>query len=587
MSTFSSATNFPAGTNPESLTAENFNNDNIPDLAISSGTAVSLLIGNSQGGFGTPTNVNQSSRTPIVSGNFNTDNFLDLAVTNWSGGEFPSGSVYILPGTGQATFGNSTSFSAGTNPPSAIGVGDFNADNLSDIVVADINGGVSIGLQNAQGNGFAIEENISQVGTTPTAIAARDFNGDGSLDLAITSSGSNNVSILLNTGGAGADRFSIPENYAVGTNPTSIAAGDFNGDNILDIAVTNSVSNNISILLGTGQGVFGNATNYAAGGDSPTSIAVADLNADSKLDIAVANNQSNNVSILTGTGQGTFNNPINYAVGTNPKAIAIKDFNADNKPDLATANSGSNNVSILLNTTVEVNFGAATYSGNEGTTDTVVNVPVTISGGTPFSDVVVPIVIDPSSTATQNSDYTFSPATLTFSAGTNTLTQNVAVTVKADNIPENAETAVFSFGTITDGIAGTTNQATLTIAANDAIDYAIAAGTASIAEGNSGSTPVTFTVTRSGGIDAASSVNYAIGGTATNSSDYNNIGGTSGGTSVTGTVNFAAGETSKTITLDVLGDAIIEPDETITVTLSNPVAPADSDYYYCCRRNYY
>jgi hypothetical protein len=170
--------------------------------------------------------------------------------------------------------------------------------------------------------------------------------------LAITSSGSNNVSILLNTGGTGAGRFSTPVNYAVGTNPTSIAAGDFNGDNILDIAVTNSVSNNISILLGTGKGVFGNATNYAAGGNSPTSIAVADLNADSKLDIAVANNQSNNVSILTGTGKGTFGNPINYAVGINPKAIAIKDFNADNKLDIATTNSGSNDVSILLNTTL-------------------------------------------------------------------------------------------------------------------------------------------------------------------------------------------------------------------------------------------
>ena len=185
----------------------------------------------------------------------------------------------------------------------------------------------------------------------------------------------------------------------------------------------------------------------------------------------------------------------------------------------------------------------------------------------------VAIALNPSSTATQTSDYTFSPTTLTFSAGTNTLTQNVAVTVKADNIPENAETAVFSFGTITEGIAGTTKQTTLTIAANDAIAYAIAAGSASIAEGNSGKTSVTFTVTRSGGIDAASSVNYAIAGTATNGSDYNNIGGTSGATGVTGTVNFGAGQTSRTITLDVLGDSAIEPDETITVTLSNPVAP--------------
>ncbi|NJM61157.1 MAG: S8 family serine peptidase [Oscillatoriales cyanobacterium RU_3_3] len=80
-------------------------------------------------------------------------------------------------------------------------------------------------------------------------------------------------------------------------------------------------------------------------------------------------------------------------------------------------------------------------------------------------------------------------------------------------------------------------------------------------------------MTRSGGIDTASSVNYAIGGTATNGTDYNNIGGTSGATAATGTINFAASEVSKTIAVNVSGDADIEPDETITVSLSNSVAP--------------
>ncbi|MEG4202206.1 Calx-beta domain-containing protein, partial [Microcoleus sp. Pol12A5] len=59
----------------------------------------------------------------------------------------------------------------------------------------------------------------------------------------------------------------------------------------------------------------------------------------------------------------------------------------------------------------------------------------------------------------------------------------------------------------------------------------------------------------------------------TNVSDYNNIGGTSGATTPTGTINFAADETSKTITLDVLGDTLAEPDETIAVTLSSPTSP--------------
>jgi Ca2+-binding RTX toxin-like protein len=102
------------------------------------------------------------------------------------------------------------------------------------------------------------------------------------------------------------------------------------------------------------------------------------------------------------------------------------------------------------------------------------------------------------------------------------------------------------------------------------IDYAISADTATVTEGNSGESAATFTVTRSGSTELTSSVNYAIAGTASNVSDYNNIGGTSGATGATGTINFAAGETSKTITLDVLGDVAIEPNETINVTLSNP-----------------
>jgi Tol biopolymer transport system component len=128
-------------------------------------------------------------------------------------------------------------------------------------------------------------------------------------------------------------------------------------------------------------------------------------------------------------------------------------------------------------------------------------------------------------------------------------------------------------GTITGAIAGTTAATTLTIGANDPIAYAISAGAATVNEGNSGTTRVRFTVTRSGGINAASSINYAIGGTATNGSDYNNIGGTSGATGTTGTINFAQGQTAKTITMNVLGDSLVEPNETISVTLSNPVAP--------------
>lgn len=109
----------------------------------------------------------------------------------------------------------------------------------------------------------------------------------------------------------------------------------------------------------------------------------------------------------------------------------------------------------------------------------------------------------------------------------------------------------------------------------DPIEYSITPNAAAIAEGNSGNTPVTFTVTRKGATSLASSVDYAIGGTAT-SSNYNYIGATSGVTGTTGTIDFAAGEISKTIAINVLGDTFFEPNETIAVALSNPVAPFNS-----------
>ena len=81
-----------------------------------------------------------------------------------------------------------------------------------------------------------------------------------------------------------------------------MTAGDWNGDGKADLAVANADSNNVSILLGKGDGTFLAAVNYAAG-KGPTSVTAGDWNGDGKLDLAVANYNSNNVSILLNTSQ--------------------------------------------------------------------------------------------------------------------------------------------------------------------------------------------------------------------------------------------------------------------------------------------
>src|SRR5260370_42672145 len=73
-----------------------------------------------------------------------------------------------------------------------------------------------------------------------------------------------------------------------GVSPVSVAVGDFNGDGVQDLVIANFGSNNVSVLLGNGDGTFQGARNFAAGA-SPNSVAVGDFNGDGVQDLAVVN----------------------------------------------------------------------------------------------------------------------------------------------------------------------------------------------------------------------------------------------------------------------------------------------------------
>ncbi|WP_372491120.1 Calx-beta domain-containing protein, partial [Falsiroseomonas oryziterrae] len=86
-------------------------------------------------------------------------------------------------------------------------------------------------------------------------------------------------------------------------------------------------------------------------------------------------------------------------------------------------------------------------------------------------------------------------------------------------------------------------------------------------EGNSGSTTFAFTVTRSGDTTQPASASWAVAGSGTNPASANDF---AGATLPAGTVSFAPGENSQTIAVQVAGDTTVEPNETFTLTLSNP-----------------
>jgi len=330
---------------PYSVAAADFNGDGILDLAVASAESnVSVLLGNGEGTFQPAVNYYAGgSPYSVAVGDFNGDGYLDLAVAN---GTY----VAVLLGNGDGTFQGLKTYSAGSNPVS-VAVGDFNGDGILDLAVADYSGNVIVLLGKGDGTFQAAPDSPYATGTHPFSVAVGDFNGDGYLDLAIADFGGGVIVLMNNADGTGTFQVAPDSPYAAGTHPSSVAVGDFNGDGYLDLAVANYGSNNVSVLLGNGDGSFQGAVNYPAG-TQPRSVAVGDLNGDGTLDLAVADyGGSTNVSVLLGNGDGTFQTALSYAADSSPWSVAVGDFNGDGRMDLAVANQNSNNVSILLQPT--------------------------------------------------------------------------------------------------------------------------------------------------------------------------------------------------------------------------------------------
>ncbi len=155
--------------------------------------------------------------------------------------------------------------------------------------------------------------------------------------------------------------------------------------------------------------------------------------------------------------------------------------------------------------------------------------------------------------------------TVSFAAGESS--KVVSINVAGDTAVESNETFSVTLSNPGAGAILGTASATGTIV-NDDASLSIAATSADKREGQSGSTPFTFTVTRSGDLSGAASAQWSVTGAAVNGADF------TGGLLPIGTVSFAAGESSKVISINVAGDTAVESNETFSVTLSAPGAGA-------------
>jgi VCBS repeat protein/IPT/TIG domain-containing protein len=337
-----SPSDFPAAlNNPSWVIAADLNGDGNQDLAIDSinnASEISMLLGHGDGTFGVPTTFAIAGPSfGMTTGDFNGDGKLDLAVAT-----YVQGTVSVLLGNGQGGFQTRIDSPAGAYVL-AVCAGDFNGDGKLDLAVANsLADTISVLLGNGDGT-FQAPVNYA-TGAGPGALIAADLNGDDKLDLVIANGGDNKISVLL---GNGDGTFQSQVTYGTGLSPASVITADFNGDGKLDLAIANiglvgEPGNTVSILLGNGDGTFQPAVNYLTN-DFPRQLVAGDFNGDDKLDLAAITGPgpTGAISVLLGNGDGTFRPHTDYATPVGANAVATADFNADGLLDFAAVHDSS------------------------------------------------------------------------------------------------------------------------------------------------------------------------------------------------------------------------------------------------------
>jgi hypothetical protein len=372
---------FTVGSDVVAVAVADFNGDGRPDLVTANqgGFTVSVLLDTAGAGSVTATFAPQqtfavgSNPLAVAVGDFNGDGRPDLAVSNLVGNTVSVLLNTTPAGSGTVTFAVQQTFAVGKNPR-GIAVADFNGDGRPDLAVAnsdDSGFGTTVSVllnTTAAGSGtasFAAQQTFT-VGYAPFAVVAADFNGDGRPDLAVVNERLNTLSVLLNTTstGSASASFAAQQTFSIGTDPRSLAVGDFNVDGRPDLVAANFNGNSVSVLLnttaaGSGTASF-NAQQTFAVGIGPGGVAAGDFDVDGRPDLVVADHLSSDVEVLVnttpvGATTASFATQQSFAVGRGSFAVTSGDFNGDGRPDLVTANAGiatvGNTVSVLLDTT--------------------------------------------------------------------------------------------------------------------------------------------------------------------------------------------------------------------------------------------
>ncbi|WP_173118323.1 FG-GAP-like repeat-containing protein [Paenibacillus qinlingensis] len=402
-----------SGEEPVSVTSFDFDGDGNLDVATANYVSndVSIMRGNGKGQFAAAEKYEVgNSPAELLSGDLNLDGKPDLVIANSGGNTITR---LLNDGTGSFISENFVSSTESSSKARTIAVADFNGDNTPDLAVAHT-GSNLLSVMLGDGNGeFQIKEHPADNRiVSPNSIVSGHFNDDDKIDLAIANKGTKKVYILH---GQGDGTFTSGGEYGGISEPSALATGDFNRDGWEDIAVANNgpTAYSLHILFGDQTGTFRDETISTFSGQV-YSLAVGDYNGDEKLDIAVPV-VLQSISVFMGDGTGSFGLENSYSTDVMPSSVAAGDYNNDGKDDLATANRFANNVTIIKSFPPKwkVKLAATTYRAQEN----IGSAKVTVTREGISTGVTSVVYATSDGTAIAGVDYTATTGTLQFQDG--------------------------------------------------------------------------------------------------------------------------------------------------------------------------
>ena len=248
--------------------------------------------------------------------------------------------------------------------PNAVAVGDFDADGQDDLVVtvpgaAGQAGSAIVLLTRFQGDAYAPTATAYTMGIEPCGVAAGEFDGQPGIDIAVVNAGSNDVRVLTNTGTGVFNPVTLATTVDVGSEPRAITAADFDNDGQLDLAVANTGDSTVEILLNTSgtRSLFSPWTTLLYPGGVPGIFTVDpfDPDNDDDYDIGVTTVDGTVVvfaNTIGATGNLGFDTPLNLPVGSGPVSLLGGQLDGVSGPELVATNLDDGTVSVLVNTSM-------------------------------------------------------------------------------------------------------------------------------------------------------------------------------------------------------------------------------------------